>query len=169
MIEMFVSEVGLDPRLGQPFVVLMHPSAARAVRVWLASSEAEAIVYAAQTAKGSRPIPQDLSLDILRYFGYRVLRVEISSDESKVFYAALVITAATTTANEGWQLRIDARPSDAIALALRANVPIYVAPDVLYSDSWRPEGKPQHDAERAFRAFLEGVKASDFTDRRPGT
>jgi bifunctional DNase/RNase len=134
-------------------IVLLLADRGRQLPIWIGSPEAAAIALAQQGVQPSRPLTHDLINDVLQALQAPCERVEITSLVDGVFYADLVLTNGT---------RVSARPSDAVAVALRAKVPILVADDVLDSAAIM-EGPQGEDAELdAFRAFLEDVSPEDF-------
>lgn len=137
-------------------IVLLLAEQGRQLPIWIGSPEAAAIALAQQGVRPSRPLTHDLVIDILQALHAPCERVEITRLEEGTFYAELVL---------GNGSRISARPSDAVAVALRAKVPIFVADEVL--DAAAVQEAPQgEDAELdAFRAFLEDVSPEDFEDR----
>ena len=134
-------------------IVLLLADRGRQLPIWIGSPEAAAIALAQQGVQPSRPLTHDLINDVLRALQAPCERVEITSLVDGIFYADLVLTNGT---------RVSARPSDPVAIALRARVPTMVADDV--PDSAAIVKGPQgEDAELdAFRAFLEDVSPEDF-------
>ena len=134
-------------------IVLLLADRGRQLPIWIGSPEAAAIALAQQGVEPKRPLPHDLINDVLQALQAPCERVEITSLVDGIFYADLVLTNG---------VRVSARPSDAVAVALRAKVPIMVADDVLDSAAIM-EGPQGEDAELdAFRAFLEDVSPEDF-------
>lgn len=134
-------------------IVLLLADRGRQLPIWIGSPEAAAIALAQQGVEPSRPLTHDLINDVLQALQAPCERVEITSLVDGIFYADLVLTNG---------VRVSARPSDAVAVALRAKVPIMVADDVLDSAAIM-EGPQGEDAELdAFRAFLEDVSPEDF-------
>ena len=134
-------------------IVLLLADRGRQLPIWIGSPEAAAIALAQQGVQPSRPLTHDLINDVLQALQAPCERVEITSLVDGIFYADLVLTNG---------VRVSARPSDAVAVALRAQVPIMVADEVLDSAAIM-EGPQGEDAELdAFRAFLEDVSPEDF-------
>ena len=134
-------------------IVLLLADRGRQLPIWIGSPEAAAIALAQQGVQPNRPLTHDLINDVLQALQAPCERVEITSLVDGIFYADLVLTNG---------VRVSARPSDAVAVALRAKVPIMVADDVLDSAAIM-EGPQGEDAELdAFRAFLEDVSPEDF-------
>jgi bifunctional DNase/RNase len=134
-------------------IVLLLADRGRQLPIWIGSPEAAAIALAQQGVQPSRPLTHDLVNDILKTLHAPCERVEITKLEDGVFYSDLVLANG---------MRVSARPSDAVAIALRAGVPIYAADEVLDAAAII-EGPQGSDAELdAFRAFLEDVSPEDF-------
>lgn len=134
-------------------IVLLLADRGRQLPIWIGSPEAAAIALAQQGVEPNRPLTHDLINDVLQALQAPCERVEITSLVDGIFYADLVLTNG---------VRVSARPSDAVAVALRGKVPIMVADDVLDSAAIM-EGPQGEDAELdAFRAFLEDVSPEDF-------
>lgn len=139
-------------------IVLLLADRGRQLPIWIGSPEAAAIALAQQGVQPSRPLTHDLINDLLRALSAPCERVEITALVDGVFYADLVLANGT---------RVSARPSDAVAIALRAGVPIMAADDVLDAAAVI-EGPQGEDAELdAFRAFLEDVSPEDFGQPEP--
>lgn len=157
MIEMFVMGIALDTRTGTPIVVLNDAESRRALPIWIGTAEASAIIRQLENIKSARPMTHDLIYNMLSQLGYRVTRIEINDLNSDTYYASIFIEDA----NKQEQV-IDSRPSDAIAIALRANATIFatanvVADGTISTDQARDEAEAQ-----AFRDFIQDLKPSDF-------
>jgi bifunctional DNase/RNase len=124
-VSMRVRGVGMDPETGAPMVVLTDDEEARALPIFIGPSEAMAIARRLGEVDSPRPMTHDLILDILGGLDARVLRVHINDVREGTFYAILTID------RRGEVVSVDSRPSDAIAVALRAGIPILVARAVL--------------------------------------
>lgn len=144
-----------------PVVLLRDREDGRYLPIWVGAAEATAIAYAQQGIVPPRPLTHDLLRDVLGALGAEVTEVRITALEDGVFYAALVFADG---------LEVSARPSDAIALALRVDAPIKGAPEVLEAagvelpdEESEPTGEtPAEDEVEEFRAFLEQVQPEDF-------
>ena len=136
----------------QPIVLLREAGGDRYLPIWIGAAEATAIAYAQQGVEPPRPLTHDLLKDVIETLGHKVTQVRIVELRDKVFYAVLVIDGTT---------EISARPSDAIALALRTDTEIVVAEAVL--DEAGVALTPEEDDEvEKFREFLDHVSAEDF-------
>ena len=133
MIEVIIDSVRVNLMSPQSIVVLREAHGERFLPIWVGPYEAEAITVALQEVEISRPLTHDLIRNILNSFQARILRIEIVNLRADIFYGNIVIEQG------GRELDIDSRPSDAIALAVRAHVPIYVHPEVMSAASIVPE------------------------------
>ncbi len=133
MIEVIIDSVRVNLMSPQRLVVLREARGERYLPIWVGPYEAEAITVALQEVEVSRPLTHDLIRNILGAFNARIVRIEIVSLRADIFYGNIVIE------QDGRELDIDSRPSDAIALAVRARVPIYVHPTVMSAASIVPE------------------------------
>ena len=130
MIEMKVMGIALDTRTGSPIVVLHDINNRKALPIWIGSAEASAIIRKIENISVSRPMTHDLIVEIVEKTGGTIDRIEINDVEKETYYAIIYITD-----KEGKQIEIDARPSDAIAVAIRVDAPIFVTANVLANGS----------------------------------
>jgi bifunctional DNase/RNase len=144
--------VRVEMPTNQPIVLLRERNGERYLPIWIGAAEATAIAYAQQGVEPPRPLTHDLLKEVIETTGHRVTQVRIVELRDKVFYAILVIDGTT---------EISARPSDAIALALRTDTEIVVAEAVL--DEAGVALTPEEDDEvEKFREFLDNVSPEDF-------
>lgn len=139
-----------------PIVLLRERDGGRYLPIWVGAVEATAIAYAQQGIVPPRPLTHDLLRDILAALGATLQEVRITALEDGVFYAALAFSDGT---------EVSARPSDAIALALRVDAPIRGADEVLDAagiDIPDDEPAPAEDQVEKFREFLDQVSPEDF-------
>ena len=129
MIEMKVMGIALDTRTGSPIVVLHDKQNRRALPIWIGSAEASAIIRKIENLNVVRPMTHDLIPDIIQKTGYKLDRVEINDVEQETYYATLFLTKGDEV------IEIDSRPSDAIAVAIRVDAPIFVTANVLSNGS----------------------------------
>lgn len=155
--EVDVMGVRVEMPTNNPIVLLRERDGERHVPIWIGAPEATAIAYAQQGVTPPRPLTHDLLIDVLSGLGHRLTEVHITKMEEQVFYAELVIDGST---------RISSRSSDAIALALRSQVPILVDEQVLDEVGVVVPVEEEDEVER-FREFLDQVSAEDF-ESRPG-
>ena len=130
MIEMKVMGIALDTRTGSPIVVLHDKDNRKALPIWIGSAEASAIIRKIENLTVARPMTHDLIIDIINKTGYNLDRVEINDVEKETYYATLYLKN-----DEGKEIEIDSRPSDAIAVAIRVEAPIFISAKVLSSGS----------------------------------
>jgi bifunctional DNase/RNase len=123
--EVTVAGVTVDPVTKSPIVVLREPDSGNVVPIWIGLLEANAIALALEGTELPRPMTHDLMKSILLATGARLLSVEIADIRESTYYALLYIEG------NGESVRVDARPSDAIALALRCGARILVSETVL--------------------------------------
>ncbi len=136
---MQVRNVGFDQASGSPVVILHSPTERRLLPIWVGAAEAQSIAMEMQKVTPPRPLTHDLMKRILDGTGVALRRVRITALESQTFLATLVLEQS------GREIEVDSRPSDAIALALRAPCPIFVTRALLGSDAaitLRDEGTP---------------------------
>ncbi len=137
MVEVVIDSVRVSLTNQQRIVVLREVNAERYLPIWIGPYEAEAITIALQEIEVARPQTHDLLKNILSTLNGRLLRVEVVALRDDVFFGSLVIEHNDTTVN------IDTRPSDALALAVRAHVPILVAREVMETAGIIPEADIQ--------------------------
>lgn len=133
MIEVVIDSVRVNLMSPHRLVVLREAQGERYLPIWVGPYEAEAITIALQEVEISRPLTHDLIRNILTAFNARVVRIEIVSLRADIFYGNIVVE------QNGREVNIDSRPSDAIALAVRAHVPILVHPQVMDAGGILPE------------------------------
>jgi len=133
MVEVVVDSVRVNLMSPQRVVILRQTDAERYLPIWVGPYEAEAITVALQEIEMSRPLTHDLLRNVFQLFGGKLVRVEIVALRDDIFFGSLIVEA------DGKTLQIDSRPSDAIALAVRAHVPILVDPEVMREASIVPE------------------------------
>lgn len=147
-----VMGVRVEMPTNKPILLLRERGGDRYVPIWIGAPEATSIAYAQQGVVPPRPLTHDLLLDVLTGLGHRLSSAVITRMEDNIFYAELVIDGST---------RISARSSDAVAVALRAKVPVYVDDDVLEAVGVDVPIEEEDEVER-FREFLDNVSAEDF-------
>lgn len=167
MIEMTLVGVRVELPTNQPIVLLRESDGERFLPIWIGGVEAQAIAFALQGTVTPRPLTHDLLRDILEGVDVSVKRVVISDLRDGTFYADLVLDTS------GREVTVSARPSDAIALAVRIGSPLFATEDVLDEasiliDEDAIDAEDDEDGEDAdavveeFREFLEEVDPEDF-------
>ena len=156
MIEMKVMGIALDTRTGSPIVVLHDKQNRRALPIWIGSAEASAIIRKIENLNVVRPMTHDLIPDIIQKTGYELDRIEINDVEQETYYATLFLKKGDEV------LEIDSRPSDAIAVAIRVDAPIYVTANVLSNGSVSTDSTKDEEEAQEFKQFVQSIKPSDF-------
>jgi bifunctional DNase/RNase len=139
----------------QPIVLLREVDGDRYLPIWIGAHEATAIAYVQQGVVPPRPLTHDLLRDVIDGVGRELLGVRVTRLDDGVFYAELDLGDGAV---------VSARPSDAIALALRTSSPIDVADEVLDEAGVLipEEGEDEEDEVEKFREFLDQVTPEDF-------
>jgi uncharacterized protein len=164
-IPVVVESVRMNLSNGQRVVILKDNKLDRYLLVWVGQSESAAIALELQNEKAPRPLTCDLLKSVIEELGAKVKSVNITELTDGIFYARLNI------ANEkGEDLDIDSRPSDAIALAVRTNAPIYVEDDILDREAIKMPAE-QDDRLDVYRDFVNSLFERGFDveegERRP--
>jgi len=162
MIEMKVAGIAVDAVSHNPIVLLRDGTQRRALPIWIGESEAKAIVMALDPKSSVRPMTHDLFISLFGTLAVQLERVVIHSLKNSTFYAVLTIKVGET------KKEIDARPSDAIAIALRAGCPIWVMEEVVVEASIPVDQAADEADRRAFREFLDDIAPSDFVEKSSG-
>ncbi len=176
MIEVVIDSIRVSLMSQQRIVVLKEVHADRYLTIWIGSFEAEAITVELQEIPSPRPMTHDLLRSTIEQLGGKLAHILINDLRKDVYYAKLVIDV------DGKQVEVDSRPSDAIALAVRANAPIFVAESVMARAGFEPEDsiedaelmddeptktetKPVEDIdETKLSAFADFVNSLDLDD-----
>jgi bifunctional DNase/RNase len=158
---MLIYGVSFDLVGKQPIVLLKTADGNKFLPIWIGHPEAAAILMKLQSQAPPRPMTHDLLSDMLEQLEAQVVRITVTELRENTFYAQI------TVQQEGREIEVDSRPSDAIALAIRAEAPIFAADRVIEESAIEFEGEDvdqdQLDAEVAkFRNFLEEVTPEDF-------
>jgi bifunctional DNase/RNase len=143
MVEVVIDSVRVSLTNQQRIVVLRESTTERYLPIWIGPYEAEAITIALQEIEVARPQTHDLLKSILSTLNARLLRIEVVSLKEDVFYGNLIVEV------DGRTVTIDSRPSDALALAARAHVPILVSKEVMDSAGVIPEEDLQNQRPAA--------------------
>jgi uncharacterized protein len=162
MQEMHVYGVSFDLVGKQPIVLLKTVDGNKFLPIWIGHPEAAAILMKLQNASTPRPMTHDLVTEILGELNAQVIRVAVTELRENTFYAQVTIQ------QDGSEIEIDSRPSDAIALAVRASAPIFVADEVIEESAieFAGDGEPPNEEIDAkvteFREQLDTLTADDF-------
>ena len=170
MHEMVIYGVSFDMVGKQPIVLLKTADGNRFLPIWIGHPEAAAILMKLQGASTPRPMTHDLVTDILTHLDAHVIKICVTELRDNTFYASITIQM------DGTEIEVDSRPSDAIALAVRAGAKIFVADEVIDESGVEFEGDASDDEIAAaagvpplaeldpdeFRAFLDSVSPDEF-------
>ncbi len=155
MRQMKVDKLGIDLLTHDPVVILKDMDGKRFLPILIGPFEATAIALALEGAPVPRPLTHDLMRSILDSLDAKLEQVVVHDIRDSTFFAKLIVR------NNGELQEIDARPSDGIALALRANAPIYVSDKIVLEESVPDSKTDDADVER-FKKFIEELRPSDF-------
>lgn len=160
MSEMRVVGIRVEPPQSQPVLLLREVDGSRYLPIWIGQSEAASIALRQKGIEPPRPLTHDLIVNLIEEFGQTLVEVRIVDMQEGTFYAEMVFAS---------DLRISARPSDSIAVAMRAQVPIIADEDVLAEagllipdEDTADEPAPKEDEVEKFREFLDNVSPDDF-------
>ncbi len=154
MKELDVLGVRVEMPTNSPIVLLREREGQRYVPIWIGAPEATAIAYAQQGVEPPRPLTHDLMVTVIRELGHSLTAVHITEVRQNTFMAELHFDDGTV---------ISARPSDAIAVALRAATPILAREELLDEVGITMAVEEEDEVER-FREFLDNVSAEDFEE-----
>ena len=158
MVEMDLLGVRLELPANTPVVLLREQSGERVLPIYIGPEEAKAIAVALEGMVMPRPMTHDLLRDVLGAMGATLTRVTVTELRDRTFYAELELR------QDGRTFRVSSRPSDAIALAVRADAKIYVADEVIDDSAIEFNQEPEDSGEviDEFKKFLENVTPEDF-------
>ncbi len=167
MVEMLIYGVSFDLVGKQPIVLLKTADGNKFLPIWIGHPEAAAILMKLQSQVPPRPMTHDLLSDMLEQLGAQVIRITVTELRENTFYAQI------TVAQDGGEIEIDSRPSDAIALAIRVEAPIFASDAVIEESAIEFEGdevnEEQLEAEVSkFRNFLDEVTPDQFAVEENG-
>ena len=169
MIEVIIDSIRVSLMSQHRVVVLKDMNSERYLPIWIGPCEAEAITVKLQDLPAPRPLTHDLLRNVIRELGGKVVHILINDLRQEVYYARIVVDVA------GEQMEIDSRPSDAIALAVRVSVPIFVAETVMDKAATEPDEDVEKEAandtiagegvdETRLSAFADFVDTLDLDD-----
>ncbi len=181
MVEMTIDSIRVSLMNYQRVVILKEKMADRYLPIWIGPAEADAIAVKLQGVSVPRPLTHDLLRSVIEALGASIISVTVNDLKNDTFYAKITLDV------DGGQMEVDSRPSDALALAVRAEVPIYVEESVLDKASIlldKETGKPiseerdgtdskgrkvsEEEMKRmsAFRDFINQLDLDDFDKRK---
>ncbi len=158
MHEMVIYGVSFDLVGKQPIVLLKTADGNKFLPIWIGHPEAAAILMKLQGATTPRPMTHDLVTDMLSQLDAHVVRICVTELRDNTFYASIMLQ------QDGSEIEVDSRPSDAIALAVRAEAPIFAADRVIEESAIEFEGEEVNEDEIVdeFRKFLDNVTPAEF-------
>ena len=161
MHEMVIYGVSFDLVGKQPIVLLRTAEGNKFLPIWIGHPEAAAILMKLQSQAPPRPMTHDLVTDMLDQLGAQVVRITVTELRENTFYAQI------TVQQDGSEIEIDSRPSDAIALAIRADAPIFAADRVIEESAIEFEGEEVTEEQleeevTKFKNFLDEVTPDQF-------
>ncbi len=158
MQEMVIYGVSFDMVGKQPIVLLKTVAGNKFLPIWIGHAEAAAILMKLQGTDTPRPMTHDLVTQIMGELNAHVAKITVTELRDNTFYALITLKAETS------EIDVDSRPSDAIALAVRANAPIFAADQVIEDSGIEFPDQPveTEDVVAQFKEFLENVTPEDF-------
>ncbi|WP_456434385.1 bifunctional nuclease family protein [Thermosulfuriphilus sp.] len=157
MIKMEIQTIALDPVSNTPIMILKEKGGQRTLPIWIGLLEATAIATQIEKIEFSRPMTHDLLKNILDSLGIKIPRVEVCDLKDNTYYALITLDL------DGREMQIDARPSDAIALALRTGAEIYVHEEVLRKSRQLEEQKSEAKEGDKWSDILESLDPETFS------
>jgi bifunctional DNase/RNase len=158
---MTIASVNMDQVTNSPIIILKEVEGDQTLPIWIGLLEATAIASEIEGVKFSRPMTHDLLKNIMDQVDIKINKIEICDLKDNTYYALIHLT------NRGKAITIDSRPSDAIAIALRAQSPIFVSEEVLRKsrqiDAVRgAEADDKSDQGKKWQDILEKLNPEDF-------
>jgi hypothetical protein len=160
MVEVVIDSIRVSLMSQQRIVILREVNAERYLPIWIGVYEAEAITIALQDVEVARPLTHDLLKNIFTSLNARIIRVEVSSLKDDTFYGNIVAEVNGNTLN------VDARPSDALNLAVRAHVPILVDRSVMDAAGITPEEDIQEQKQIESSEPQQPVEPTEESEKR---
>ncbi|MFM1798851.1 MAG: hypothetical protein RLZZ117_1129 [Cyanobacteriota bacterium] len=157
MVEMQVAGIALDAASRSPIVLLRDPSGRRQVPIWIDQAQAQNILAGINRERPPRPLSHDLMAQILTMGDLRLERVIVHAIEDNTFRAVLKLVHANGESND-----LDARPSDAIALALRTGSGIWMLEEVVADASIPVDAEADAEDQEDFRRFLDRTSPAEL-------
>ncbi len=158
MVEVTIDSIRVSLVSPQRLIILKDVDQERFLPIWIGPFEAEAITIKLQDVDVKRPLTHDLLKRFITELGATVSHVLVNELRNDTYYARIVVSV------DGKQLEIDSRPSDAMALAVRADVPIFVAEEVMEKASITPEEDQSEAESEDLSAFRDFVNTLDLDD-----
>ena len=158
MIEMHLGGLGFDPKNMSPIVLLRDTEERNFLPIWIGMFEAAAIAMELQDFKPPRPMTHDLLIKFADNLGAKIDRVVINEINDNTFFAVVDLIKGENSE----KIRIDARPSDAIAIAVRSKSSIFVSESVMMKAKMVNAEKDEKETEK-FNSFIDNIKPEDFS------
>jgi len=155
-IEVRIRGLMMDPATNMPIVVLKDVGSDTVMPIWVGIFEANAIAIEIEKVSAPRPMTHDLTRNLMRHMNAKLEKIVITELRDDTFFAMLWLR------QEDELITMDARPSDAIALALRADCPIFVSEQVMQSAKLNMSGPPEGPTAEELRGWLEGLNDEDL-------
>jgi bifunctional DNase/RNase len=159
LMPMVISGLTVDPLTNSPIVILKEVHGERTLPIWIGLLEATAIASELEGVKFSRPMTHDLLKNIMSITDIRVEKVEVCDLKNNTYFALIHIN------HMGKEISIDARPSDALALSLRVQAPIFVSEDVIRRSAQidlKVEAEDKTEQGKKWQDVLEKLRPEDF-------
>jgi bifunctional DNase/RNase len=156
---MIISVLAVDSQTKSPIVILKEADGERSLPIWIGMLEAHAIASEMEGIKLLRPMTHDLLKNILELVDVKVNKVEINDLRDNTYYAVIHIT------HEGKEIAIDARPSDALALSLRTNAPIFASEEIIDQSARieiTEESADKSEQQKKWQKILEKLDPEDL-------
>jgi bifunctional DNase/RNase len=156
MIEMHVVGISVDQNSGGA-VLFLQDDTERTLPIWIGLAEATAIAKELEGVELARPLTHDLFRDTLKATGAEITQVEVTDLRDNTYFAEIVLRDSS-----GGVVRVDSRPSDAVALAVRVDAPIFVHEQVLRKAQPAPKEMPVPTDKEGWKKLLEEMDPEDF-------
>jgi bifunctional DNase/RNase len=155
LIEMTIKGLMVDPVTNMPIIILRDDAGERVLPIWVGIFEANAIALQIENVSTPRPMTHDLLRNVIEDLDGRVQRVVVTELKDNTFFALIHLDV------RGEVVKIDARPSDAIALALRTQAPIFVD-DAVIDGAKAQDGAPERTDSERLQRWLESLDSDDL-------
>ncbi len=155
-INVEVNSIRLEESSETPILLLLDPSSQKVLPIWIGTIEAVSIAYAQEGVLHDRPQTHDLLLNMVEALDGTINEVNISNIEENTYFADIILNTINGT------VTLTARPSDAIALALRSNIPVTVNQDIFETNSIDLIIDNSNEIEE-FKEFIKDIKPEDFS------
>lgn len=159
MVEVKIEAIRVNLMGSHRVIVLKEVESNRFLPIWIGQPEADAITIHLTDAKVARPLTHDLIVSLVRDLGATVQHVVVNELREETFYARLVLRT-----RKGDEISVDSRPSDAVAIAVRAECPIYVEDEIMEQHGQIPEEEGATVADEDLGAFKDFLGSLDLDD-----